>query len=78
VAKLLIDECLHTSLLGLAHTAGHSADHVNYLGLDSSKDWELMTPRFLAPQDMGSSVERSMRIRIRLPSVELMARRGKG
>lgn len=43
MAKLLIDECLHTSLLGLAHTAGHSADHVNYLGLDSSKDWELMT-----------------------------------
>jgi predicted nuclease of predicted toxin-antitoxin system len=42
VAKLLIDECLHTSLLELAHAAGHHADHVNYLGLGSSKDWELM------------------------------------
>jgi predicted nuclease of predicted toxin-antitoxin system len=42
VAKLLIDECLHASLLELAHSAGHAADHVNYLGLGSSKDWELM------------------------------------
>jgi len=42
VAKLLIDECLHTSLLKLAHEAGHTADHVNYLGLGSSKDWDLM------------------------------------
>jgi predicted nuclease of predicted toxin-antitoxin system len=43
VAKLLIDECLHASLLELAHAAGHAANHVNYLGLGSSKDWELMT-----------------------------------
>ena len=43
MAKLLIDECLHASLLELAHAAGHIADHVNYLGLGSSKDWELMT-----------------------------------
>lgn len=42
MAKLLIDECLHTSLLKLAHEAGHTADHVNYLGLGSSKDWDLM------------------------------------
>jgi len=42
VAKLLIDECLHTSLIKLAHQAGHTADHVNYLGLGSSKDWDLM------------------------------------
>ena len=42
VVKLLIDECLHTSLVELAHAAGHVADHVNYLGLGSSKDWELM------------------------------------
>jgi predicted nuclease of predicted toxin-antitoxin system len=42
VAKLLIDECLHASLLELAYAAGHLADHVNYLGLGSSKDWELM------------------------------------
>jgi predicted nuclease of predicted toxin-antitoxin system len=40
--KLLIDECLHTSLLEVAHAAGHLADHVNYLGLGSSKDWQLM------------------------------------
>jgi predicted nuclease of predicted toxin-antitoxin system len=40
--KLLIDECLHTSLVEVAHTMGHLADHVNYLGLGSSKDWQLM------------------------------------
>lgn len=40
--KLLIDECLHTSLVKLAHAAGHLTDHVNYLGLGSSKDWQLM------------------------------------
>ena len=40
--KLLIDECLHTSLVELAHSAGHPADHVNYLGLGGYKDWELM------------------------------------
>jgi hypothetical protein len=31
-----------TSLLKLAHDAGHTADHVNYLGLGSSEDWDLM------------------------------------
>jgi predicted nuclease of predicted toxin-antitoxin system len=40
--KLLIDECLHTSLVDVAHTAGHVADHVNYLGLGGSKDWQLI------------------------------------
>jgi predicted nuclease of predicted toxin-antitoxin system len=40
--KLLIDECLHTSLVEVAHAAGHLADHVNCLGLGSSKDWQLM------------------------------------
>jgi predicted nuclease of predicted toxin-antitoxin system len=40
--KLLIDECLHTSLVEVAHAASHVADHVNYLGLGSSKDWQLM------------------------------------
>ena len=40
--KLLIDECLHTSLVEVAHAAGHVADHVNYLDLGSSKDWQLM------------------------------------
>jgi predicted nuclease of predicted toxin-antitoxin system len=42
VAKLLVDECLHLSLVGVARTAGHIADHVNYLGLGGSKDWMLM------------------------------------
>jgi predicted nuclease of predicted toxin-antitoxin system len=41
--KLLIDECLHTSWVEVAHTMGHLADHVNYLGLGSSKDWQLMS-----------------------------------
>jgi predicted nuclease of predicted toxin-antitoxin system len=40
--KWLIDECLHTSLVELAHSRGQVADHVNYLGLGSYKDWELM------------------------------------
>ena len=40
--KWLIDECLHVSLVELAHNRGQIADHVNYLGLGSSKDWELM------------------------------------
>jgi predicted nuclease of predicted toxin-antitoxin system len=40
--KFLIDECLHTSLVEVAHSVSHMADHVNYLGLGSSKDWQLM------------------------------------
>jgi predicted nuclease of predicted toxin-antitoxin system len=40
--KFLIDECLHTSLVELAHAVGHVADHVNYIGLGGSKDWQLM------------------------------------
>ena len=40
--KLLFDECVHTSLVGVAHDLGHQANHVTYLGLGSSKDWELM------------------------------------
>lgn len=42
MAKLLIDECMHTSLVELAQLAGHVTDHVNYLGLSGSKDWQLM------------------------------------
>jgi predicted nuclease of predicted toxin-antitoxin system len=49
VAKFLIDECLHTSLIELAHAADQIADHVNYLGLGSSKDWELM--KLIVEQD---------------------------
>src|SRR5580658_7628364 len=40
--KVLIDECLHTSLVALAHEAGHICDHVNFLGLGGCKDWQLM------------------------------------
>jgi predicted nuclease of predicted toxin-antitoxin system len=38
----LIDECLHPSLAVVAHRMGHEAYHVNFLGLASSKDHELM------------------------------------
>jgi predicted nuclease of predicted toxin-antitoxin system len=40
--RFLIDECLHTSLMQVAHAAGHMADHVNYLGLGGLKDWQLL------------------------------------
>lgn len=40
--KFLIDECLHTSLVSLAHDAGHICEHVNFLGLGGYKDWQLM------------------------------------
>ena len=40
--KFLIDECLHTSLVTLAHDAGHICDHVNFLGLGGHKDWQSM------------------------------------
>lgn len=46
VAKFLIDECLHTSLVELAHAAGHAADHVTHLGLGGAKDWQLMDTVF--------------------------------
>ena len=40
--KFLIDECLHTSLVTVAHDAGHVCEHVNFLGLGGHKDWQLM------------------------------------
>jgi predicted nuclease of predicted toxin-antitoxin system len=40
--RFLIDECVHTSLIELAHRHGNLADHVNYLGLGGSGDDELM------------------------------------
>lgn len=39
----MIDECLHTSLVTVAHSAGHSADHVNHRGLGGLRDWQLMS-----------------------------------
>ena len=38
----MIDECLHTSLVQVAHGAGYAADHVNYLSLGGLKDWQLL------------------------------------
>jgi predicted nuclease of predicted toxin-antitoxin system len=40
--KILIDECLHTSLVEIAHVVGHAADHVAHRGLGGLKDWQLM------------------------------------
>jgi predicted nuclease of predicted toxin-antitoxin system len=40
--KFLIDECLHTSLVAVAQERGHQADHVNWIGLKSWQDWNLM------------------------------------
>lgn len=39
--RFLIDECLHESLVGVAHGAGFEASHVNHLGLSGKADWEL-------------------------------------
>lgn len=39
--RFLIDECLHESLVELAHGAGSDATHVNYLGLSGQPDWVL-------------------------------------
>ena len=40
--RFLIDECLHPSLAQVAHRAGHEAHHVNFLGLASTKDHDLI------------------------------------
>jgi hypothetical protein len=40
--KLLIDECLHNSLVGVAKLREHEAYHVNWLGLSGKPDWFLM------------------------------------
>ena len=39
--RFLIDECLHESLVTLAHAAGFEAAHVNHLGLNGKPDWAL-------------------------------------
>ncbi len=39
--RFLIDECLHESLVGVAHGSGFEAIHVNHLGLSGKPDWEL-------------------------------------
>jgi predicted nuclease of predicted toxin-antitoxin system len=40
--RFLVDECLHTSLVGIAEQHGHECRHVNWLGLSGEADWELM------------------------------------
>ncbi len=47
--RFLIDECLHTSLAVVAHSLGYAADHVNFLGLQSVTDWDLIK-RILADE----------------------------
>jgi predicted nuclease of predicted toxin-antitoxin system len=39
--RFLIDECLHESLVGVAHSAGFEATHVNHLGVSGKPDWQL-------------------------------------
>jgi len=40
--KSLIDECLHTSLVKIAHDRQYEAYHVAYLGMGGLQDNELM------------------------------------
>ena len=37
--EVLIDECLHTTLVEVARELGHEAQHVNWLGLSGATDW---------------------------------------
>lgn len=39
--RFLIDECLHTSLIGVANQAGHEAHHVVYRAWAGLEDHEL-------------------------------------
>jgi predicted nuclease of predicted toxin-antitoxin system len=39
--SFLIDECLHASLVQVAHGRGYSAHHVEHLGLKGAPDWQL-------------------------------------
>jgi predicted nuclease of predicted toxin-antitoxin system len=42
IVNFLIDECLHTSLVAVARERGYGADHVSWLGLSGTADWDLM------------------------------------
>jgi predicted nuclease of predicted toxin-antitoxin system len=39
--RFLIDECLHTSLIGVANDAGYEAHHVVYRGWAGLEDYQL-------------------------------------
>jgi predicted nuclease of predicted toxin-antitoxin system len=62
--RFLIDECLHESLVGVAHAAGFEATHVNHFGLSGRPDWALaeritkdeFTLRIIAWTSFNSSV----------------------
>jgi hypothetical protein len=40
--RLLVDECLSTTLPQVAHQLGFDCSHINHLGLVSTKDWDLV------------------------------------
>ncbi len=40
--RFLIDECLHTTLVGVAQARGFEAYHVAHIGLSGTPDWDLM------------------------------------
>jgi len=42
--NFLVDECPHTSLVGVALDRGHEATHVTWRGLAGVQDWNLMAP----------------------------------
>lgn len=39
--KFLIDECLTTDLVSVAHEAGHEAQHVAHIGRAGWRDWNV-------------------------------------
>ncbi len=41
-ARFLIDENLSPALVAVAHGCGFEATHVNYLGLRTNTDWDLL------------------------------------
>ena len=59
--KFLIDECLHTSLVAVAHEAGYVCDHVNFIGLSGYKDWQLMDRiRFIIVPNVVPRLQRDL------------------
>jgi predicted nuclease of predicted toxin-antitoxin system len=40
--KFLLDECMHTSLVEVAHEFGFVAHHVSHMGMAGLKDWQVM------------------------------------
>jgi predicted nuclease of predicted toxin-antitoxin system len=40
--KFLVDECMHTSLVEVAHEFGFVAHHISHMGMAGLKDWQVM------------------------------------